>query len=109
MKPSGAPFYYLYGASEVDPEEIIETSHPQILWIFNMVIKPEDRQLIANYVKNLTMDQWRKILFRLLKIRSKSILTEHEDEKFREPLEQDAEPRQQETRVFQTETLRPAD
>jgi len=64
-----------------------------------MVIKPEDRQLIANYVNSLTTDQRREILFRLLKIRSKSILTEDEGETVREPLAQDAEPRQQETRV----------
>jgi hypothetical protein len=77
--------------------------------MFIMVIKPEDRQLIANFVNNLTADQRREILCRLLKTRSKSILTEDEGEKFREPLAQDAEPRQQETRVFQTEKLRQAD
>jgi hypothetical protein len=53
-----------------------------------MVIKPEDRQLIANFGNNLTTDQRREILCRLLKTRFKRILTEDEGEKFREPLAQ---------------------
>jgi hypothetical protein len=73
--------------------------------MFNMVIKPEDRQLIANFVNSLTADQRREILCRLLKTRRNAILTEDEGEKFREPIARDAEPRQQETRVFQTEKL----
>ena len=88
---------------------MIGTSHPPNSLMFNMVIKPEDRQLIANFVNNLTTDQRREILYRLLKTRCKAILTEDEGEKFREPIARDAEPRQQETRVLQTEKLRRTD
>jgi hypothetical protein len=86
----------------------LKTPSPNPL-TFNMVIKPEDRQLIANFVNNLTADQRREILRRLLKTRFKRILTEDDGEKNREPLEQNAEPRQQETRAFETEKLPPAD
>jgi len=78
-------------------------------WMFNMVIKPEDRQLIANFVNSLTADQRREILCRLLKTRCNAILTEDKGEKFRGPIARDAEPRQQETRVFETEKLQSTD
>jgi hypothetical protein len=45
-----------------------------------MVIKPEDRQLLADFVNNLTKEQRREILNRLLK----SILNAEEMKNFRE-------------------------
>jgi hypothetical protein len=56
-----------------------------------MVIKPEDRQLLADFVNNLTKEQRSEILYKLLKTLSttKSILNEEEMEKFREQLDGD--------------------
>ena len=54
-----------------------------------MVIKPEDRQLLANFVKNLTNQQRREMLNKLLKTSSKRILNDEEMEKFREQLRAD--------------------
>ena len=54
-----------------------------------MVIKPEDRQLLANFVKNLTNQQRREMLHKVLKTRFKRILTDEEMEKFREQLRAD--------------------
>jgi hypothetical protein len=51
-----------------------------------VVIKPEDRQLLANFVKNLTDQQRREMLHKVLKTRFKRILTDEEIEKFREQL-----------------------
>ena len=54
-----------------------------------MVIKPEDRQLLANFVKNLTNQQRREMLHKLLKTTFKRILKDEEMEKFREQLRAD--------------------
>ena len=54
-----------------------------------MVIKPEDRQLLANFVKNLSDQQRREMLHKVLKTRFKRILTDEEMEKFREQLRAD--------------------
>ena len=54
-----------------------------------MVIKPVDRQLLANFVKNLTDQQRREMLHKVLKTRFKRILTEEEMEKFREQFRAD--------------------
>ena len=55
-----------------------------------MVIKPEDRQLLADFVNNLTKEQRSEILYKLLKtLSTKSILNEEEMEKFREQLDGD--------------------
>jgi hypothetical protein len=54
-----------------------------------VVIKPEDRQLLANFVKNLTDQQRREMLHKVLKTRFKRILTDEEMEKFREQLRAD--------------------
>jgi hypothetical protein len=52
-----------------------------------MVIRPEDRQLLADFVNNLTKEQRREILDRLVK----SILSNREDlKKFREQLDGDS-------------------
>jgi len=55
-----------------------------------MAIKPEDRQRLADFVNNLTNEQRREILYKLLKTLSptKSILNE-EIEKLREQLDGD--------------------
>jgi hypothetical protein len=55
-----------------------------------MAIKPEDRQLLADFVNNLTKEQRREILYKLLKTLSptKSIFNE-EMEKLREQLDGD--------------------
>jgi hypothetical protein len=51
--------------------------------MFTVVIRPEDRQLLADFVNNLTKEQRREILNKLLK----SILTtKGEMEKLREQL-----------------------
>jgi hypothetical protein len=56
-----------------------------------VVIKPEDRQLLANFVKvkNLTNQQRREMLHKLLKTTFKRILKDEEMEKFREQLRAD--------------------
>jgi hypothetical protein len=56
-----------------------------------MVIKPEDRQLLADFVNNLTKEQRSEIFHKLLKTLSttKSILNEEEMEKVREQLDGD--------------------
>ncbi len=54
-----------------------------------VMIKPEDRQLLANFVKNLTNEQRREMLHKLLKTSFKRILTDEEMEKFREQLRAD--------------------
>ena len=54
-----------------------------------MVIKPEDRQLLANFVKNLTNEQRREMLHKVLKTRFKRLLKDEEIEKFREQLRAD--------------------
>jgi hypothetical protein len=54
-----------------------------------VVIKPEDRQLLANFVRNLTNQQRREMLHKLLKTRFKRILKDEEMEKFREQLRGD--------------------
>jgi hypothetical protein len=55
-----------------------------------MVIKPEDRQLLADFVNNLTKEQRSEILYKLLKtLSTKSILNEEKMEKFREQLDGD--------------------
>ena len=54
-----------------------------------MVIKPEDRQLLADFVKNLTNEQRREMLQKVLKTRFKPILKDEEMEKFREQLRAD--------------------
>jgi hypothetical protein len=56
-----------------------------------MVIKPEDRQLLADFVNNLTKEQRSEMLYKLLKTLSttKSILNEEEMEKFRDQLDGD--------------------
>ena len=51
-----------------------------------MVIKPEDRQLLANFVKNFTNQQRLEMLHKLLETSSKRILNDEEMEKFRERL-----------------------
>jgi hypothetical protein len=50
--------------------------------LITMVIKPEDRQLLADFVNNLTKEQRSEILYKLLKTLSttKSILNEEEME-----------------------------
>jgi len=53
---------------------------------FHVVIKPEDRQLLANFVKNFTNQQRLEMLHKLLKTSSKRILNDEEMEKFREQL-----------------------
>jgi hypothetical protein len=53
------------------------------------VIKPEDRQLLANFVKNLTDQQRREMLHKVLKTRFKRILTEEEMERLREEVRAD--------------------
>ena len=57
-----------------------------------MVIKPEDRQRLADFVNNLTKEQRSEILYKLLKTLSttKRILNEEEMEKFREQLNGDS-------------------
>ena len=47
-----------------------------------MVIKPEDRQLLADFVNNLTKEQRSEILYKLLKTLSttRNILNEEEME-----------------------------
>ena len=54
-----------------------------------MVIKPEDRQLLANFVNNVTNQQRREMLQKLLKTNFKRILNDEEMEKFREQLRAD--------------------
>ena len=54
-----------------------------------MVIKPEDRQLLANFVKNLTNQQRLEMVHILLKTSFKRILNDEEMEKFREQLRAD--------------------
>ena len=54
-----------------------------------MVIKPEDRELLANFVKNLTNQQRREMLHKVLKARFKRMLKDEEMEKFREQLRAD--------------------
>ena len=54
-----------------------------------MVIKPEDRQHLANFVKNLTAQQRLEMLHKLLKTRFRRILKDDEMEKFREQLRAD--------------------
>jgi hypothetical protein len=56
-----------------------------------MVIKPEDRRLLADFVNNLTKEQRSEILYKLLKTLSttKSILDEEQMEKVREQLDGD--------------------
>jgi hypothetical protein len=56
-----------------------------------MVIKPEDRQLLADFVNNLTKEQRSEIFHKLLKTLSttKSILNEEQMEKVREQLDGD--------------------
>jgi hypothetical protein len=56
---------------------------------FRVVIKPEDRQLLADFVKNLTNEQRREMLQKVLKTRFKPILKDEEMEKFREQLRAD--------------------
>jgi len=51
-----------------------------------VVIKPEDRQILADFVKNLTKQQRREMLHMLLKTSFKRILNDEEMEKFREQL-----------------------
>jgi len=62
------------------------TAHPprnSLQEMFTVVIRPEDRQLLADFVNNLTKEQRREILNKLLK----SILTtKGEMEKLREQL-----------------------
>ena len=55
-----------------------------------MAIKPEDRQLLADFVNNLTKEQRRDILYKLLKTLSptKNVLNE-EMEKLRQQLDGD--------------------
>jgi hypothetical protein len=66
------------------------TSHPRSSGGF-VVIKPEDRQLLADFVNNLTKEQRSQIFHKLLKTLSttKNILNEEEMEKFREQLDGD--------------------
>jgi hypothetical protein len=64
------------------------TSHPRSSGGF-VVIKAEGRQLLANFVKNLTDQQRREMLQKVLKARFKRILTDEEMEKFREQLRAD--------------------
>jgi len=54
-----------------------------------VVIKPEDRQLLADFVKNLTNEQRREMLQKVLKTRFKPILKDEEMEKFRKQLRAD--------------------
>jgi hypothetical protein len=54
-----------------------------------VVIKPEDRQLLANFVKNLTNEQRRQMLYKLLNTSFKRVLKDEEMEKFREQLRAD--------------------
>jgi hypothetical protein len=56
-----------------------------------VVIKRENRQLLADFVNNLTKEQRSEILYKLLKTLSttKNILNEEEMEKFREQLDGD--------------------
>ena len=54
-----------------------------------MVIKPEDRQLLANFAKNLNNEERREMLYKLLKTRFRRILNDEEMEKFREQLRAD--------------------
>ena len=56
---------------------------------FRVVIKPEDRQLLANFVKNLTNEQRRQMLYKLLNTSFKPVLKDEETEKFREQLRAD--------------------
>jgi hypothetical protein len=54
------------------------------------VMKTQDRQLLADFVNNLTKEQRREILFKLLKtLSTKGILNEEEMQKFREQLDED--------------------
>jgi len=54
-----------------------------------VVIKPEDRQLLANFAKNLNNEERREMLYKLLKTRFRRILNDEEMEKFREQLRAD--------------------
>jgi hypothetical protein len=54
-----------------------------------VVIKPEDRQLLANFAKNLNNEERREMLYKLLKTRFRRILNDEQMEKFREQLRAD--------------------
>ena len=53
------------------------------------MIKPEDRQLLGNFVKNLTNQQRLEMVHKLLKTRFRHILKDEEIEKFEEQLRSD--------------------
>jgi hypothetical protein len=74
------------GVDNWDDRSPLSSPHGGVI----MAIKPEDRQLLADFVANLTTEQRREILHKLLKtLSTKSILNEEEMEKFRVQLDGD--------------------
>ena len=53
------------------------------------MIRPEDRQLLADFVKNLTNEQRRQMLYKLLNTSFKPVLKHEDMEKSREQLRAD--------------------
>jgi hypothetical protein len=85
MPPTPPEMRNMLGIFLSQADDWVDRSPPKKLTqeMFTVVIRPEDRQLLADFVNNLTKEQRREILNKLLK----SILTtKGEMEKLREQL-----------------------